>query len=337
MIRKTLFPLLFILSIQAFAQSILEGTSYSHFQIKSKKDTIGFVIADTNLNVSKPLLLFCQGSLPTPLFIDFPGRGITPTSLNNFDIHEMNKYYHVAVISMPKTPIIAGMDHLNKAYSYVLDTTQEHSCSPAFVAANYLENYVNRAQQVLKFLGQQKWINSNQLVIAGHSQGAHIAVEIAVSNKNVTQLGLFGYNPLGRIDQAIRMLRKQAEAGTITWEQADSIQLTILRDYERYFNPDLPNSEKSEKSWASFSKSQLNTLINLKIPVYIAYGSHDSNSDLCDLLPLYFIEQQKTNYKRIRYPNVEHNFFPVDENGKPDHQNGKWKQVMNEFIKWTKE
>lgn len=329
------FCLIFI-TLTSNSQRLKNITSdYSHFQICSKKDTIDFIVADTNLTVKKPILLFCQGSLPVPLFFNFPEQGIIPVTLNNFDVNEMKKHYHVVVISMPKTPVIVGSDHLNKSYRYVLDTMQENSYSPNFVKADYLDNYVNRANQVLRYLSKQKWVNPNQLVIAGHSQGSHVALEIAATNKKVTQLGLFAFNPLGRIDQYIRMLRKQAEAKEITWEQADSIQLTVQNDYMSYFKPELSNETTYAKSWASFSKSQLNTVIALKIPLYIAYGSNDINADFCDLLPLYFIEQKKTNYKVIRYSNLEHNFFPLTENGQPDYQNGKWQSVMNDFIKWS--
>src|SRR5690554_5971627 len=94
-IHKILFTILIVIAFKAFGQTVIEGTSYSHFQIKSKKDTIDFVIADTNLNVTKPLLLFCQGSLPKPLFIDFGEHDIFPVSLNNFDLEEIKKYYHI--------------------------------------------------------------------------------------------------------------------------------------------------------------------------------------------------------------------------------------------------
>lgn len=79
----------------------------------------------------------------------------------------------------------------------------------------------------------------------------------------------------------------------------------------------------------------MDQLLKLKTSVYIAYGSQDIGTDFCDLLPLYFIENKKSNYKIVRYPNLEHNFFPINENDQPDYQNGKWKSVMNEFIKWT--
>lgn len=324
-----------LFAFNCFSQQRIEGTNYSHFQLKLKKDTIDFVIPDTNFTVKKPILLFCQGSQPVPLFFDLKEEGIMPVTLSNFDVSEMKKDYHIVVISMPKTPVVVGLDHLNKSYNYVLDTAQVNSYSPDYIKADYLENYVLRANHVLKFLLKQKWVDRSELVIAGHSQGSHVAVEIACSNKNVTQLGLFGFNPLGRIDQYIRMLRKQAEAKEITWEQADSIQLTVLNDYLGYYEYEGSENEMFAKSWVSFSKSQVNKLIELKLPVYIAYGSNDINADFCDLIPLYYIEQRKTNYKVIRYPNLEHNFFPVDDTGTINYDNGKWAEVMNEFINWT--
>jgi hypothetical protein len=335
MIQKILFPIFFIVTLTIFGQTKIEGTSFTHFQIKSKKDTIDFVIADTNLNVSKPLLLFCQGSQPVPLFLDFDEQGIFPVPLNNFNIEELNKNYHVAVISMPKTPLIVGKEHLNSQYNYVTDTAQQHSYSLEYLKADYSENYVQRAKKVLNFLKNQSWVESDRIVVAGHSQGARVAVGIASSNKNVTQLGLFGYNPNGRIDQSIRQIRKNAEAGKISWEKADSLQHVQYDFYELIQNPDSIEVHPSLTSWKSFSEPTISKLTELKIPVYIAYGSHDIGADLCDLLPLYFIEIGKKNYTLKRYPNLEHNFFPVEENGRPNHAEGKWEIVMNEFIKWT--
>ncbi len=338
MIQKTLLLCLSLtLHIFLFGQAthpkIAEG--YTHFQTTLKKDTIDFVVAETNLTVKKPVLLFCQGSQPVPLFFDFPDQGIIPVTLNNFDVSEMKKNYHVVVISMPKTPVTVGWDHLNKQYNYVLDTASEYSYDPEFVKADYLENYVARANQVLKYLSKQKWVDNEQLVVAGHSQGSHVALGLAHANKNVTHLGLFGFNPLGRIDQYIRLARKQAEAGEITWQQADSIQKEHYEEYQSYYKPDSTQYSAFANSWKSFSKSQLNELINLEIPVYIAYGSNDINGDFCDLLPLYFIEKGKSNYRVLRYPNLEHNFFPIDKNGNPDYQNGRWFVVMNEFVFWS--
>lgn len=65
---RFLIILLFISEI-CFTQETIKGTEYSHFQLKTKNDIIDFVVADTTLTEVKPILLFCQGSQPVPLFI----------------------------------------------------------------------------------------------------------------------------------------------------------------------------------------------------------------------------------------------------------------------------
>lgn len=327
------FFLLFQLMGQT--QELVKGTTYRHFQLKSKKDTIDFVIADTTAHVTKPLLLFCQGSQPVPLFFDFGKAGIFPSALSNFDLDELNKHYHVAVISMPHTPLIVGENHLNNRYNYVTDTSNQYSYSVDFLKADYSENYINRANKVLNFLRKQPWIDPNSLVVTGHSQGARIAVGIASSNKYVTALGLFGYNPTGRMEQAIRQIRKNAEAGKISWQKADSLQQEQYEFYRLIQHVDSVKANPGLVAWKSFSAPTIQALVHLKIPVYIAYGSEDMVADPCDFLPFYFIENRKTNYTMKRYAQLEHNFFPVDENGNPDHSDGKWKMVMHEFIEWT--
>lgn len=335
MTKRNLIIVFILLASVGFGQTTVRNTQYTQFQLKLKNDTIDFVIADTNLNVKKPLLLFCQGSQPVPLFFDFGDNRIVPVSLSNFNLEELNEKFHVAVISMPKIPLIAGMDHLNSQYNYITDKENENSYLVDYQKADYSENYVERANKVLKFLRKQKWIEEDKVVVAGHSQGARIAVCIAAANKNVTHLGLFGYNPNGRIDQSFRRIRKMAEFGDITWEEADSLQQEQVDFYKIVQNSDSVAENPGLVSWNSFSKPTLNLLTDLKIPVYIAYGSSDIVADFCDLLPLYFIEKGKENYELIRYPNLEHNFFPLDESGRPIHSEGKWNSVMNQFIEWA--
>lgn len=335
MLQKLASFFFLTLTLTAFSQSKIAGTSYSHFELKLKDDTVDFVIADTNLSVRKPLLLFCQGSLPVPLFLDFGSEGIYPVTLNNFNREKLNQDFHVAVISMPKTPVVVGMDHLNNRFHYVTDTADPYSYSKDYLQADYMENYVERANKVLNFLKKQKWIDADQIVVAGHSQGARVAVGIAASNKNVTHLGLFGYNPNGRIDQSIRQARKSAEFGEISWEMADSLQQEEIDFYELIQNPDSLEAHPEWISWKSFSESTIDDLVALKIPVYVAYGSQDIIADLCDVLPLYFIKAGKKNYLVKRYPNLDHNFFPLDENGRPNYDAGMWEQVMSEFIYWV--
>jgi len=88
------------------------------------------------------------------------------------------------------------------------------------------------------------------------------------------------------------------------------------------------------KTLNSFSKPYFDDLLKLKIPICVVYGTEDRVADLCDLLPLFFIEQGKSNLTLKRYINLEHNFFEVDKNGKVNYENAHWEDVMNQFVKW---
>lgn len=193
---------------------------------------------------------------------------------------------------------------------------------------------MRRANTVIDFLKTKAFIDDSKIVVCGHSQGSRVAVGIADANEDVTHLGLFAYSFERRIDDMIRRTRVQAQNGKITWEEADSIQAKSYDYYERVHNDDSLKNRPHLTSWRSFSKPTINELANLKIPVYIANGSEDAGCVNTDMIPFYFIENGKTNYVIKRYPGLEHNFFPIVD-GKPDHKNGEWKNVMNAFIQFT--
>ena len=328
----TLLALLTFIHL-GYTQSRVEGTEYTSFRIQEENDFIDFVIADTNLSVKKPMLLFCQGSMPVPLFVNVEDEKIIPLILGNFDLDEMKKHYHVVVISMPKTPMIAKYAELSEEYFYVGNSGRRNP-TDEFSLADYSENYLRRAKLVIDYLKKKAFIDSSKLVVCGHSQGSRIAVGIAAANKGVTHLGLFGYSNEPRMHEILRKIRVRAEKGEITWEEADSLQADRYRFYSRVFNDDSLKARPHLTSWRSFSKSSIYELARLKIPVYISYGSEDIGCVNSDMIPLYFIEQGKTNYVVRRYPGLEHNFFPVVD-GRPDYKNGEWKNVMNAFIEWS--
>ncbi|MES2578878.1 MAG: hypothetical protein V4589_14785 [Bacteroidota bacterium] len=329
--------LLFLVQI-SFGQSLnIINNQAIQFSLKQKKDTIDFILIDTKLDEIKPIFLFCQGSLPLPLFVKpekekmwMIGGGIT-----NFDLKEIKKNYHLIVISMPKTPVIVNEKNLNKSYCYIPNPKEPDEFDNDYVKSDYLENYENRAEIVLKFLRKQNWVDNSKLIVAGHSQGSKVATLIALNNKQVTNLGLFGANPFGRIDQNIRDYRKSAESKQITWEEADERIEQTYKMFKDSYDERVLIENPNLLAWKSFSRPLINDWLKIKIPTYLAYGTNDIASDLCDLVPLFYIQNSKTNLTYKRYLNLEHNFFEVKENGRANYEKEHWKEVMNEFIKWT--
>jgi pimeloyl-ACP methyl ester carboxylesterase len=308
------------------------------FSLKSKNDSINFVVVDTSLQQKKPVFLWCQGSLPIPLFAELEEYGyiFLGGGVSNFDYKTIVKKFHLVIISMPKTPVSVDKEHLNRSMQYIPNPEQPHNFSKAFYEADFLENYVERGQAVLKFLKKQKWVDRKQLVIAGHSQGSKVATKIAVNHSEVTHLGLFGANPFGRIDQMIREARLKAELGKISQAKADSI-IKDQYDFFRYVQDDSARKEDpSLKAWKSFEQMFYRDWLKLEIPIYLAYGTADRTSDLCDLIPLYFIAAGKENLTMKRYWGWEHNFFEVSKDGAINYEKAHWAEVMNTFLNWIK-
>lgn len=310
----------------------------TQFQIREQNDTINFIVADTNFTEKKPLLLFCQGSMPRTLFIKYPKRGFTwmfGGGISNFYISGITKYYHLVVISKPKTPVIVNVSHLNKKHCYIPDTSKKNILSTAYLKADYLQNYVNRANKVLDFLKKQSWVDADNIVIMGHSQGSTIAPEIALSRDDISCIGLFSADPFGRLDEYVRQARLNADLGKISWEKADSTMKYWYKFYKKANNPDSVAKYPKLKSWSTFGGLYLNDWLKLKIPIYLAYGTSDITSQLCDVVPLYFIRNHKTNLTIKRYIGLNHNYFEVDKNGEPIFSKSHWSTAMENFVLWS--
>jgi pimeloyl-ACP methyl ester carboxylesterase len=306
------------------------------FSLKQKSDTIDFVLVDTLLDAKKPVFLWCQGSLPMPLFCEIENYGnyFFGGGVVNFNYKEIAKDYHLVIISMPKTPLIGKKEHLNNGFQYIPNPQLPNEFSKEFINADFLQNYVERASAVLSFLKKQKWVDNKRLVVAGHSQGSKVATKIASKNKSVTHLGLFSANPFGRIDQFIREARMDAQLGKSSWEKADSIINDNYEYYKFVNDQDSIKTNPSLKAWKTFSETFYDDWLNLNIPIYLAYGTEDRVSDLCDIVPLFFIEKEKNNLTLKRYLKLEHNFFEVGADGRVDHEKGHWIKVMSDFMKW---
>lgn len=336
--RKLIIIFLFLISIaNTYGQSgdLIEN-KVMKFSIDGKVDTINFIVVDTMLNEKKPIFLWCQGSLPIPLFVEIEDYGnyFLGGGVSNFDYEQIASEYHLVVISMPKTPIMAKKKNLNSSYQYIPNPDEPKNFSSAYIKANYLDNYVLRAKVVLDYLKKQNWVSNKKLVVAGHSQGTKVATKLAVSDSTITHIGLFAANPFGRIDQFVREARLNAQLGNITWIEADSIMNSKYDFYRQVQNRDSIELNPHFKAWKTFNETYYDDWLTLDIPIYLAYGTEDRISDLCDIVPFFFIEKGKDNLTLIRYLKLEHNFFEVNENGRANRKKGHWKEVMEEFIEW---
>jgi pimeloyl-ACP methyl ester carboxylesterase len=335
---KLVFFLLFAAAMCPAQNGAVLHRQVIHFSLPGDQDVIDFVVVDTVLTAKKPVFLWCQGSLPVPLFgeIEQYGYYFLGGGIANFDYKSIVGKYHLVVISMPKTPVSATKNQINQSFQFIPNPDKPREFSAEYVKADYLDNYVERAKQVLQFLQRQPWVDGARLVVAGHSQGSKVATKIAATFPGVTHLGLFAANPFGRVDQFVREARLDARAGRISWQKADSLMEDYYRLYENAHHPDSVRQHPEYLALRTFSETFYDDWLQLSIPIYMAYGTEDATSDLCDIIPLFFIEKGKNNLTLKRYPGLEHNFFEINDQGRPVYEKAHWPEVMDAFLQWLK-
>lgn len=325
-----IFIALVLFASSLCAQSPVGNLDVLHFSLDSSADSIDFIKLDKNMNKAKPTIIFCQGSLPIPLVVKLTDNKFFLPAIN-FDYEKLSSKYNIILISMPHIPVVAAESNLNNQYAFVTDKANPHSFPEAYLKADYLASYVERANRVVQFLLKQKWVEPDSIYVAGHSQGARVAAKLAAENKHIAALGFFSGDPLGRATQSIRRIRLMQRTGQLSPGDAQSKIEDIYQKWEQ-FNQSEPSPNTN--SLISFSEPTIDELVNTKIPVYIAYGTEDLTAEFCDLLPIEFIRNKKFNYKLVAYPGLEHNFMELDSSGKPDPEKFHWPEAFNEFINW---
>ena len=303
------------------------------YTIANSQDSIQYIKIGTDTTTVKPTIIFLQGSLPVPLVIDF--KDFKHVNIP-FKYDNLLEDFHLIEISMPRTPIETEMKNLNSQYCFVTDTSIQNSFKKDYLKDNYLDNYVLRTNEVILDLINKNWIDKEQIHIVGHSQGAKIATVVASQNENVASVSLLGFNAYGRFDENIRRERNKMRHNQITGEE----YLANL-DYHYQKWEDInqkPNEyENGNLNWTTFSIDYIPYLLKIDIPIFVGFGTEDISAENCDLLPIVFIENKKSNLTIKPYIGLEHNFFEIKD-GKPDYQSGgHWTEVMNDIKIWIKE
>lgn len=310
----------------------LKGVDALAFAIEGKKDTIEFIKVGKDTTKAKPTMIFMQGSLPIPLIFDLK----THQHINlPFDYASFIEQYNLIVISMPKTPLVVGLDHLNQQYCFIPDTAKPNTFSQAYLKANFLQNYVDRTQLVIKSLLDKEWTQNEELLLIGHSQGAKIATVVASESKEVSIVALLGFNGFGRYDEIIRRERKKLQQDVISGEE---YKTNLRKHYEKWreINESPNDYQQGHNAWTSFSIDYTPHLLKIEAPVFVAYGTEDPIAENCDLIPIHFIQNGKTNLTIKTYVGLEHNFFEVTDRG-IDRKNGAhFTEVIQDIINWSK-
>lgn len=328
--RTTLIIIAFSIPLVILGQTKRpEDFGFKHIKIPFQKDSVDILLLSKKGDEvkSKPLFLFCQGSLPIPLII-CDGEANYPSF--PFDTKALLESYHLAILSKPGIPIIADVNVLQQDFSYT--DSKSHLPPKQYSENNYLDYYVKRNLSVIEYFVKQKYVNKDRLIVAGHSQGARIAFEMALKSKLITHLIYASGNPCGQIMSMISQSRqKENPFDTLNAAEND------FRYYEAMVldtnNSDFASGD-SFKSVYSFSKSSLNNFPKLTIPTFVCYGTLDPITPFNDLLRVEILNQRKNNFTFKAYAGLDHNYFGIKETGEIDYEKFNWDKVAADWLNW---
>ena len=317
--KKVLFLLL--VSLITFGQKTPEDFGYKYIRLDYKKTKVDVLIQSKKgeENIQKPLFFWCQGSMPQPI-LKYDETGLYGTF--PFEVTDFLNEFHVVIIGKPGVPVISDVKDLKSNYQYLIEND---SVPKTYSDYNYLDYYVGRNNFVINKLLKEKWISKNKLVVAGHSEGSTIAAKLATKNKKVTHLIYSGGNPYGRI---LSMLEEEVNRRK-NYDLIEYWKFVV----ENKDNLDY-NGGDTYKATYDFSQPSAKYLKKIKIPVLITYGTKDWNAPYNDLLQIESIQSNLKNLTFKPYFDLEHNFYPVNENREPNYEVYNWENVGKDWKIW---
>ncbi|NVO19380.1 MAG: dienelactone hydrolase family protein [Bacteroidetes bacterium] len=323
---------LIILSLQFLAQNPRpEDFGFRHLQMMYKGDSVDILLKSKAGEefIRKPLFLFCQGSLPQPLI---KTDGNQAYSVFPFNTDSLVKDFHLVIISKPNIPIIADVNSLGTNFVYLDPATGKFP--RAYSELNLLDYYVDRDEAVIGFLLKLPFVANTALTVAGHSEGSTIAAKLAMKSKRVTHLIYASGCPVGRMLSIVERDRSMEE-------DTDSTRFAES-DFD-YWESIAGNKENMDDSYGDtfkatydFSYPPINYLRELKIPVLVCYGTKDWSAPFNDYLRFEMIRQKKKNFTFKAYIGLEHNFFPLDKQGRANQEILNWDKVAADWQEWIR-
>ncbi|MEL7249202.1 MAG: hypothetical protein AAFO03_12315 [Bacteroidota bacterium] len=339
------FRLLLLLCVLAYSSFLLKAqidelpqrTALFEYQLEFQEETISYLLSSGGqYEDPRKLVLYLQGSQPIPLFIKQESGAYATTFPADYYPHRAD--YFFCILPKPGTPAVAGEDTL--APSGMCLDPETHTMPEAYQKHNYLDYYVKRAAAVLEHLAGKLELDS--IIVIGGSEGARVGTALARICPLVTHFIYYSADPLGRFNQLLAAERNASLRGETTAEEAEA---NIEKLYAEWTvkNADPLSVDATtgdtNRAWVSFSAPLVEDLLELEIPVLVAYGTADDAISNMDHLRLEAIRRNRQNMEFKAYPDHDHHLNKVvrNEDGKAVSSEYVFDKIYADWLAWTTE
>jgi dienelactone hydrolase len=337
--KAILLTLLFLKTFSGFSQIQKLEDVCQVFHLPAGKDTTTFIVwgSKEDLQKKKPMFFFRQGSQPYPLIENRSGHFVP---FYPFPLEEITDKYHLVMVQKLGTELVVDSTYLN-AFSEGMKTGSPKYLTKKYQTNNNLDKATAQCNQVINYLVKQPWVDSKRVVFCGGSEGFTVGANLVANfNKSVTHTILFSAHAGRRFEYEIYRNRQAVREGKITAEVAQKQIEELYKGWEdvcKYPKSIDKSYGDTYYAWHSFSTKNLDNLLKINTPLYIAYGTEDGEVTIgLDYLPLDFIEKGKKNLTLKAYINCDHQFYELkkDTSGKVIDKVYQGDKVSQDFMEW---
>lgn len=321
------FLLLFLVIFSCKSQNIptkteiVEHYGFEEKSITDNNEKIVFYTFEKGKNIKTKLILYLQGSDPSPQFsYRIKDDKVQKLCWLNGEFNTISEDYLYVVIEKIGFEKVINEDEIPKPKIY-----QEK---------NSMGNRVSRANSVIEHLTSKN--DFEKVIVYGHSEGAPVGAKLATINNKITHLGFWAGNALPDYYDFILENRIEFYKGTISDSIAQSRIDKNINGFREVVNDSLNTSSNGYTNlrWWSYSEPPINNLLKLDIPIYVQVASLDKSAPIESsyLIPLEFARLKKENLTYEVCVGCNHGFSLKNKSGKVEY---KWKLIFEKFIKWT--
>ncbi len=300
---------LFSFFLTALLPCIVNGQSnfldqIQRYQLNDPKlKEIQFCVFKKDIDKKKPLLLFLGGSGLEPTFkYNKADKQVYYTGFYRFTKYQDK--FHIAFINKAGIPLYDSVNSSNETYKASQFAEENNTLDWRSVSAS----------KVIDYLVKVLPVDTNNIIVVGHSQGGQVVPKVAVLNKKVKKIVMMASNSLDHIYDRILLARQQALNNQMSFDEAQYVVDSLLKvQQEIYRSPTdtkLTFWDEPYNKWYSYSKeTPLENMLKLDIPILLIASGRDVDGSYIantDYAALEFIRKGKQNLTYKVYPNYDH-------------------------------
>lgn len=305
-------------------------SSFKQFRVPRGDGSFGtayIATKDDSLSDKRPLIVFVNGSGAQSHFFKV-GEQIG-ASLFGVIAREMKGDFHLATIEKRGVDFADEVERPGSA----IGASEEYQLNAT------LEGRVENTRALLDVLMEAPFVDSNKVILFGHSEGADVAAAVAAKDERVTHVVFLSGGGAPQFFDFFVMQRKSMEEQGNTSDEIESamgkLEQKIAEIMQDSDSIDQFWQGHAYRRWASFATvSSAESLLQSKAKVFAAHGSNDASVPIesFDLLAAKLVAERSSDVKICRFPGRNHAFATEEDETGIDG----FIEVMHQALDWCK-